>query len=112
VRNPELAKVPEAELSAMMHKELAEMLGIKGAPVVSRMRRWALGLPQYTIGHRARQTTFAQTSNRVEGLYLTGNYTNGVSVANCLKSAHDTAGNVAKSLEGVRKSKGKISARG
>ncbi len=95
VRNPELAAMPESGLIAQMHKELAEMLGIKGAPVVTKLRRWALGLPQYTIGHTARQTVFMQTPKRVEGLFVTGNYTQGVSVANCLKSAAATAVNVA-----------------
>jgi len=91
VRNPELAALPEAELVALMQQELAETLDIKGAPVVCKMRRWALGLPQYTIGHTSRQALIADTPKRVEGLYLTGNYTQGVSVANCLKSAKETA---------------------
>lgn len=90
-RNPELSNMPTADLTANMHQELAEMLGIKGAPVVSKTRRWALGLPQYTLGHCARQTVFAQTADRVEGLFVTGNFTGGVSVANCMKSAMSTA---------------------
>ena len=98
VRNPELATMPEVDLTAQMHKELAEMLGIKGGPVMTKVRRWALGLPQYTIGHTARQAVFAQTPERVEGLFVTGNYTQGVSVANCLKSAAGTAANVAELL--------------
>ncbi|WP_456390715.1 protoporphyrinogen oxidase [Profundibacter sp.] len=102
VRNPELAAMPEAELGARMHKELAEMLGIKGVPVVTKLRRWALGLPQYTIGHTARQTVFEQTPQRVEGLFVTGNYTRGVSVANCMKSAKETAGSVAAALGATR----------
>ena len=90
--------MPEADLTAQMHTELAEMLGIKGAPVVTKTRRWALGLPQYTIGHTARQAVFKQTPERVEGLFVTGNYTQGVSVANCLKSAAGTAAHVAELL--------------
>ena len=97
-RNPELTAMPEADLVEQMHQELAETLGIKGAPVVSRLRRWALGLPQYTIGHTARQKVFSQTPQRVEGLFLTGNYTGGVSVANCLKSALRTSESVAKNV--------------
>lgn len=101
MRNPELAAMPQKELSAQMHKELAEVLGIKGAPVVTKMRRWALGLPQYTIGHNARKSVFMQTPQRVEGLFVTGNYTQGVSVANCLKSAMETGASVANLLAGT-----------
>lgn len=104
VRNPELAAMPEAELAAQMHQELAEMLDIKGGPAVVKTRRWALGLPQYTIGHTARRTVFSQTSERVEGLFVTGNYTGGVSVANCLKSALETASSVAGLLPERRNS--------
>lgn len=102
VRNPELAALPEAELSTQMHNELSEMLGIKGDPVITKTRRWALGLPQYTIGHTARQKVFMETPDRVEGLFLTGNYTQGVSVANCLKSAVQTAEMTAQSLAGTK----------
>lgn len=98
VRNPELVNIPTAELTMQMHHELAEMLGIKGAPVVSRSRRWALGLPQYTLGHDARKIAFGQTEKRVEGLFITGNFTGGVSVANCIKSAVTTAKSVADML--------------
>jgi len=98
VRNPELAIMSEADLTAQMHQELAEMLGIKGKPIITRTRRWALGLPQYTIGHTARQSVFAQTPERIDGLFVTGNYTHGVSVANCLKSAAATAAEVAATL--------------
>ncbi len=98
VRNPELAQMSGIDLMAQMHAELSEVLGIKGGPAVTRLRRWPLGLPQYTLGHMARQKLFAQTPRRVEGLYLTGNYTNGVSVANCIKSALDIAKNITESL--------------
>lgn len=104
VRNPELANVSTADLTLQMHHELAEMLGIKGAPVFSRTRRWALGLPQYTLGHGARQTIFRQTADRVEGLFITGNFTGGVSVANCMKSAMSTAKSVADMLTAYQNS--------
>lgn len=98
VRNPELARLSGIDLMAQMHAELAGLLGIRGDPVVTRFRRWPLGLPQYTLGYGARKKLFFETPQRVEGLYLTGNYTNGVSVANCIKSALDIAGEVAANL--------------
>ena len=109
LRNPELAALPDRDLIRLLHAELAEVLGIKGEPVICRTRRWALGLPQYNIGHVALQKQFLQTPERVEGLYLTGNYTQGVSVSSCLKSAAGTAQNIAEKLAGpMRKSKQKV----
>ena len=100
VRNPELAQADAAELTALMHDELAEGLGIKGAPVVTRLRRWPLGLPQYALGHPGRRTKLNQSSDRVAGLFLTGNYINGVSVANCLASGSSVCKRVAEFLHG------------
>ena len=98
VRNPELAQVPKADLVAQVQGELAELLGIKGAPVLQRIRRWALGLPQYTLGHRARATLLQTTSQRNAGLFVTGNFLQGVSVANCLSTAVQTASDIDRSL--------------
>ncbi len=99
-RNPELMKLSEVELIAQVHGELAELLGIKGDPVLHRTRRWMLGLPQYTLGHRARVTTLETTSKRNAGLFITGNYLQGVSVANCLTAAAQTALRVDAALTG------------
>jgi oxygen-dependent protoporphyrinogen oxidase len=100
VRNPELVKIPEAELVAQVHSELAELLNIKGEPVLHRTRRWMLGLPQYTLGHPARVATLEATSERNSGLFVTGNYLQGVSVANCISEAMLTADRVAATLIG------------
>lgn len=98
VRNPELAQLPDAELTALVHGELADLLGIKGAPAVSRTRRWALGLPQYTLGHQRRVSVLLDIPSRVEGLYVTGNYLHGVSLANCMTSARSVAQQVLEAM--------------
>ncbi len=100
-RNPELARVPEAEIVAQVHAELSELLNIKGDPVLHKTRRWALGLPQYTLGHTARVTNIETTYERLPGLFVTGNYLQGVSVANCLSAAVETAKRVDHSLAGL-----------
>ena len=91
-RAPELARMGQAELVNAVHGELAGLIGITGEPLVARTRHWPRGLPQYTIGHVARREVIASTHRRVPGLYLTGNYLSGVSVASCLDQARLTAG--------------------
>ena len=90
-RAPDLARMGEAELVNAVHGELAGLIGITGEPLVTRIRHWPRGLPQYTIGHVARREVIASVHHRVPGLYLTGNYLGGVSVANCLDQARLTA---------------------
>jgi protoporphyrinogen/coproporphyrinogen III oxidase len=93
-RNPGPAALPAGDLVGGAHGELADLLGITGGPVVSRTRYWPRGLPQYTLGHKARQNIIETANHRAPGLFLTGNYLNGVSVANCMVSAAATARNV------------------
>ena len=93
-RHPEQADMPDAELEQKVQAELAGLLDIKGPPVLVRTRRWAVGLPQYTLGHRERRAVLETAHERLEGLYLTGNYLQGVSVSNCMASAGAVAAQV------------------
>jgi protoporphyrinogen/coproporphyrinogen III oxidase len=90
-RNPDAARLPGKELAALVHAELAEILGIHGSPVVTRTRSWPCGLPHYTLGHTERRSAIETATTRVPGLYVTGNFLGGVSVPGCLEQARETA---------------------
>lgn len=94
-RNPALAKVPERDLIDLTQKEFEDLLGVRGAPVVSRVRQWPLGLPQYRLGHQKITQTLESAGERTPGLFLTGNYLHGVSMGNCLEQARRTGEGVA-----------------
>jgi oxygen-dependent protoporphyrinogen oxidase len=74
-----------------VHEELSNVLGIKGDPVLSRIRYWARGIPQYNQGHLDRRKIIESACERAPGLILTGNYLQGVSIAHCLASARVAA---------------------
>jgi protoporphyrinogen/coproporphyrinogen III oxidase len=95
-RAPDLARLGETDLVNGVHGELSDLLGIAGAPVVARVRYWPRGLPQYTLGHAARAGLIGTVHQRVPGLFVTGNFLDGVSVANCLERARLTAEEVAR----------------
>lgn len=99
-RNPELTQTPEHELSDAVLGELSGLLGISGQPVVSRLHRWPRGLPSYTLGHARRRETIEATNQRVPGLFLAGNYLQGVSISSCLQSASATADAIQVMLAG------------
>jgi len=90
-RGRDLAASPATALSHAVHDELARILGIRSAPVASRVRQWPLGLPQYQIGHAARRETLETASDRCGGLYLAGNYLGGVSVGHCIAAGQRAA---------------------
>lgn len=103
-RNPELANISDAELVNTITRELSDLLGIKGKPVTVRVRRWAVGLPQYDIGHLARQEILETTSQRIRGMFITGNFVKGVSIANCMETAKITAIHVGTVLREEKRS--------
>ncbi len=94
VRAPDLARLSAAELIDLARTEFRDLIGARGIPAVARVRHWPVGLPQYNRGHGARIKTLGESPQRNAGLYLTGNYFAGPSVAVCLSTAQKTAQSV------------------
>ena len=93
-RAPELAKLPAHELIDMACQEFTDLLGARGRPVLARVRHWPRGLPQYRIGHRDLLASLQGASGRRPGLFLTGNYFTGASIAACVAHASHTAAGI------------------
>jgi oxygen-dependent protoporphyrinogen oxidase len=72
-RNPEAASLPADDMAGLVQAELSGVLGIKGPPVLTRVRHWARGLPQYDLGHTDRRAVLESAGQRMPGLILTGN---------------------------------------
>lgn len=90
-RAPALARSPAEELIAATRAEFRDFLGVRGEPVIARVRQWPRGLPQYRLGHGDRMDTLRGAERRVPGLFLTGNYFAGVSVSSCITQACEAA---------------------
>jgi protoporphyrinogen/coproporphyrinogen III oxidase len=98
-RSPDLACLSSDELIELARSEFSELIGAKGDPTVAHVRHWPVGLPQYAIGHQRLVETLESTDERQPGLFMTGNYFAGPSVANCLGVAKKTATAVHDCLE-------------
>jgi oxygen-dependent protoporphyrinogen oxidase len=90
-RQPELTRLPPAEMEAMVAREASDLLGARGTPVVARTRYWMRGLPQYEMGHAAKVETVRRLEDAHPGLFVTGNYLAGMSTAVCIEQALLTA---------------------
>lgn len=97
-RAPNLARLPADDLVELTRAEFADLLGVRGEPVIARVRQWPLGLPQYSLGHGARTAAVLSTQRRRPGLFVTGNYLSGASVSACLAQAAATASHVHEHL--------------
>lgn len=101
VRAPDLALLPAADLLDIVGAEFRDLIGAKGDPVVAKVRHWPLGLPQYNAGHGAVVKALADSHIRRAGLFMTGNYFAGPSVATCLSVAQKTAQSVQQYIEEI-----------
>ena len=90
-RNPEIAFQPKKKLLQIVLNELDELLGIKADPVFNHHRCWQQAIPQYKVGYDHYISLMKEIEAEHPGLYLSGNYRNGVSVPDCISSGFETA---------------------
>jgi oxygen-dependent protoporphyrinogen oxidase len=89
VRSGPLALKPEDEVAADAAAALGRYLGAH-RPLWQVVTRWPRAIPQYTLGHRQRIAAVERAEASTPGLRLCANWRGGVSVADCVKSAHET----------------------
>ena len=94
--DPEISAHPENEIAALVHKELASVLGINGEPVVQHVAKWQRALPQYNLGHAHIVAALGELCAATPGIFLTGNYLAGPSMGACVDHANKTAAAVAQ----------------
>ncbi len=101
-RNPDLLAKPDGELGGLVHDELGALVGASAPPQWVDLTRWAHAIPQYNLGHAERVRPLADAERGRPGLFVCGSYRGGVSVGDCIRSAHATADAVTRFLVGVR----------
>jgi oxygen-dependent protoporphyrinogen oxidase len=101
LRNPDLPAQSDATLGEILQTELAALLGARNAPLWREVTRWTHAIPQYNLGHGERLRPLAAAERALPGLTACANYRGGVSVGDCIKSAHAAAEAVAGYLQGA-----------
>ncbi|MBK8189496.1 MAG: protoporphyrinogen oxidase [Vampirovibrionales bacterium] len=91
--DPELADWDDAMLA---NAALADISGVFHCPqplrpVFQTMTRWRRAIPQAVVGHPARVESLRHSLAALPGVFLAGNYLNGVSVNDCVREAHRVA---------------------
>jgi oxygen-dependent protoporphyrinogen oxidase len=88
---PDLFARDDDELIALARRELAELIGATGEPVLVAMARHPRSMPQYTLGHLDRVAQLRERAARHPGLILAGNYLDGVGIPDCIRSGQQAA---------------------
>jgi oxygen-dependent protoporphyrinogen oxidase len=86
--NQEIVERSDEELVQTVLSEFHDLLGLNpfAKPLFSRVFRWHLGMPQYTLGHLERVARIDDRCARTPGLAIAGGSYNGVGVPNCIES--------------------------
>ncbi len=97
-RDPQLARRGTDELVRLVRTDLRDLLGVRGEPVFAKHVYWPRGIPQYAVGYEVVKDAADATEAANPGLYVTGNFRNGVSVGDCIASGQEAAQKVAAYL--------------
>lgn len=92
MRNPDILSCSDAELVDQAHSKLERLLRVRRPPWFAQVVRHPQGLPQYTLGHRARVERLAAAESAYPGLFFHGNAYRGVGLPDCIANSVQLAG--------------------
>lgn len=81
----------DAALTRLAHDDLAALLGIESAPVLTRVSRHPAAMPQYEVGHLDRVGAIEARLAVLPGLAVAGSAYRGVGIADCIRSGEEAA---------------------
>jgi oxygen-dependent protoporphyrinogen oxidase len=88
---PDVLKRDDADLVTRARAELRAALGVTAEPVLARLRRHPVSMPQYQVGHLARIDALEHRLAGLSGLALAGAGYRGVGIADCVRSGETAA---------------------
>ncbi|MCZ7557398.1 MAG: protoporphyrinogen oxidase [Bacteroidia bacterium] len=88
MRQPEEAERDHAGILETALSEQHALLGTPMEPVFSHVTSWKHAIPQYVDGHLDRMRIIDDAEAANPGLLFCANYRGGISVGDCVKSAH------------------------
>lgn len=85
----------DEEILRVVGEELHAAMGITASPVLWRIVRWPVSMPQYTVGHLERLAAAEAALARLPGLYLAGAAYRGIGLPDCIRQGLRAAAMVA-----------------
>lgn len=72
VRDGSVLDLSDEEMVKTVERDMGPILGLKGAPTVTRVFRWPSSTPQLEVGHLDRMKIVEKAFEEMPGLHLTG----------------------------------------
>jgi oxygen-dependent protoporphyrinogen oxidase len=89
--DPQAIDLPDATLVKIVETELQQIFATTAPAQLIGLQRWPQAIPQYNLGHIARRQQIMEFLRSQPGLYLAGNYLQGVSVPDCVSRGRQIA---------------------
>ena len=86
----EVLELSEEEIIEVVERELKEVLKVESIDFV-RIHKWKRAIPQYTVGYDKYLNLAKEMERDYPGLFLTGNWLYGVSMADCIRASAKVA---------------------
>ena len=90
-RTGRAVELSDGDLVAAAQRDIAEALGVRGAPRLVRLGRWPGLMPQYTVGHLTRIAAVEAAMVDVPGIALAGATYRGVGIPDCVAQGRSAA---------------------
>lgn len=81
----------DSELLDLARQEVQETLDIDATPILQRIHRWPLSMPQYILGHLDRLAQIERRLSHHPGLFLAGAAYRGVGIPDCIQGGESAA---------------------
>jgi oxygen-dependent protoporphyrinogen oxidase len=94
--DPQVVEEDDELISGTVEKELKEILGVDVS--ILNITKWKKAIPQYNLGYGKFYELAETLEKEHPGLFLTGNYLRGVSVADCIRNSEEVANRVLEFL--------------
>ncbi|HID23325.1 MAG TPA: protoporphyrinogen oxidase, partial [Planctomycetaceae bacterium] len=94
-------ELEDAELTATAYRELDELLGLAGEPLLSRVERMPGAMPQYEVNHLKRVQAIEERVAALPGLAIAGNAFRGVGIPYCIHTGERAAEQLVGKLQGI-----------
>ncbi len=91
MRQPELAARDDKDILELVLSDLREIMGLEGQPDIIKIKRWNKAIPQYELGHQKRIDAAEKFESEHPGIFISGNFRNGISVGDCIIQSETVA---------------------
>jgi oxygen-dependent protoporphyrinogen oxidase len=103
-RQGQLLDLDDQSLVELAEQQVAELLRIRGEPLLRQVTRHDRAMPQYHVGHLQRLARIESRLRSLPGMALAGSALRGVGLPSCIQGAEATAASLVSELRENMKS--------